>query len=247
MNKTAHAKKGFTLIELLTVIAILAILGAIIFPTVGQFRTLAKKSSDSSDLRNIVQASQLFAAQNGERLVDVDQVLTVSTEGDLSADGTNPSSDVADVAAVLAFGGELNDPKTWMSANEPPESLNGGLYTASTGASNYEPSDFSFSYVTGLQTSDSANTPVAFTRQSGTEGKWGAKDPYGDDGGHVAFLGGSVSWYETLANSLIKPDGTPASSIEEAVGITGGTTPDTKEIKKAGTPTTTNTGGSTTG
>lgn len=241
MNKTANTKQGFTLIELLTVIAILAILGAIIFPTVGQFRTLAKKSSDSSDLRNIVQASQLFAAQNGERLVGPEQTLGVG--GVVDTGGV----DLIDVAAVLAYGGELEDPKTWISANETfPETATGGLFTftAATAPATegtyaastlYEPEDFSFSYVTGLETSDSANTPVVFTRQSGTAGSWDAGDPYGNDGGHVAFLGGSVNWYDgTLENRLVQPTGQPADTIAAAIPVA---VTNIKEAEAATTPT----------
>lgn len=235
MNTTVKTKKGFTLIELLTVIAILAILGAIIFPTVGQFRTLAKKTSDSNDLRNIVQASQLFAAQYGERLVGTDETL-----GEIGEEGsgnigpvTGTGTTIVDVAAVLAFGGELEDPKAWVSANETPPENQGGLYNTTTGApnTNYTTADFSFSYVTGLRTSASSNTPVAFTRQSGTDGKWEESDPYGTDGGHVAFMGGNVSWYSTdLDGSLIKPNGAVANTITEAIPTDG------TEIKKAGTP-----------
>ncbi|MDQ8179473.1 type II secretion system protein [Pelagicoccus sp. SDUM812005] len=230
MNKPLNAKRGFTLIELLTVIAILAILGAIIFPTVGQFRTLAKKSSDSSDLRNIVQASQLFAAQNGERLVGPSQTLGLG--GVTSTDG-GAANTIVDVAAVLAYGGELTDPKTWVSANETTRNEgSGGLFTATvdeetseiTGAApgNYDEGDFSFSYVTGLQTSDPATTPVAFTRMtSTTSNTWGSNDPYGNDGGHVAFLGGNVSWYNDLgtetSGELIATNGTSANSIDQAV------------------------------
>ncbi len=224
MNTPANAKKAFTLIELLTVIAILAILGAIIFPTVGQFRTLAKKSSDSSDLRNIVQASQLFAAQNGERLVGPKQELGAG--GIVPGTGDNT---IVEVAAILAYGGELTDPKTWVSANETNRNTgSGGLFVqavdgngdpivGSFDAGSYSAGDFSFSYVTGLQTSDPATTPVVFTRMNTANSVWGENDPYGNDGGHVAFLGGNVSWYTDLTNELIADDGDAASTLATAV------------------------------
>lgn len=224
MNSLNKTKRAFTLIELLTVIAILAILGAIIFPTVGQFRTLAKKSSDSSNLRNIVQASQLFAAQNGERLVGPSQILGTGGVTDVEAGGTNT---LVDVAAILAYGGELTDPKSWVSANELNRNTgSGGLFkgtvdpvdgtTYTTG--DYAASDFSFSYVTGLRTSDAATTPVVFTRKAtlATPG-WAATDPYGNDGGHVAFLGGNVSWYSDLTGELIAENGTAANNLNTAV------------------------------
>ncbi|MBC2607782.1 type II secretion system protein [Pelagicoccus albus] len=218
MLKQSKAKQGFTLIELLTVIAILAILGAIIFPTVGQFRTLAKKTSDSNDLRNIVQASQLFAAQNGERFVGSGQ--TLGSDGVVEGD----SNDIVDVAAILAYGGELTDPQNWVSANEQSRNEGtGGLFlqtSEETGlsASTYSTSDFSYGYITGLRTSDPSHTPVAFTRISElTSPTWSTTDPYDDEGGHIAFLGGSVSWYENLSGLLVKPTGETADSINEAI------------------------------
>ncbi|MBK1875404.1 prepilin-type N-terminal cleavage/methylation domain-containing protein [Pelagicoccus mobilis] len=222
MLKPSDTKKGFTLIELLTVIAILAILGAIIFPTVGQFRTLAKKTSDSNDLRNIVQASQMFAAQNGERLVGADQVL--GTNG-----VTTGTADLVDIASILAYGGELTDPANWVSANDASRGNgSGALFTEDdtdpanivyAAGSGYAPEDLSYSYVTGLRTSDSATTPVVFTRKSSlTDATWAATDPYGTDGGHIAFLGGNVSWFDTIDSKLINvSDGTSTNSLADAV------------------------------
>lgn len=46
-------KKGFTLIELIVVIAILGILAAVLMPKFGGFTDKAKKSSLSTDARNI--------------------------------------------------------------------------------------------------------------------------------------------------------------------------------------------------
>ena len=61
--------KGFTLIEVLTVIAIIAILSAILVPTVTQMREIASKTKDLNNLRQIINASLLFSSQNSERFV----------------------------------------------------------------------------------------------------------------------------------------------------------------------------------
>ncbi len=52
-NYISKTKKGFTLIELLVVIAIIAILAAILFPVFGRARENARRSSCSSNLRQI--------------------------------------------------------------------------------------------------------------------------------------------------------------------------------------------------
>lgn len=60
----ARTASAFTLIELLTVIAIIGILAAIIVPTVGKVRTVAKRSECVSQLRQWGMAVGLFANEN---------------------------------------------------------------------------------------------------------------------------------------------------------------------------------------
>jgi prepilin-type N-terminal cleavage/methylation domain-containing protein len=68
-NSMLKRSKGFTLIEVLTVIAIIAILSAILVPTVTQMRETASKTKDLNNLRQIINASILFSSQNSERFV----------------------------------------------------------------------------------------------------------------------------------------------------------------------------------
>jgi prepilin-type N-terminal cleavage/methylation domain-containing protein len=54
-------RKGFTLIELLVVIAIIAILAAILFPVFAQAKLAAKKTSDLSNIKQLVLGTLIYA------------------------------------------------------------------------------------------------------------------------------------------------------------------------------------------
>ena len=58
-------RKGFTLIELLTVIAIIAILAAILFPVFNAAKKNAKKSADISNMSSIYAALKLYREDQG--------------------------------------------------------------------------------------------------------------------------------------------------------------------------------------
>ena len=60
-----HRASAFTLIELLTVIAIMAILAAIIFPVYAQAKKSAYKSSDLSNMNSLRTALQLYKSDQG--------------------------------------------------------------------------------------------------------------------------------------------------------------------------------------
>lgn len=59
-------KKGFTLIELMTVIAILALLVAIMFPHFWQAYARGRVTACASNLKNIATAIQVYSAEYGQ-------------------------------------------------------------------------------------------------------------------------------------------------------------------------------------
>ena len=64
MPTTRH--RAFSLIELLVVIAIIALLIGILIPVLGTVRAQARRTQDSTQIRGIIQAMQIWAGQNDD-------------------------------------------------------------------------------------------------------------------------------------------------------------------------------------
>jgi len=217
-------RSGFTLIELLTVIAIIAILSAILVPTVSQMRETARRTKDISNLREIVKASALFASQNDERTVQSDQ--GISAEGKIVNTGSGTTHDVAEVLAVAA---DMNNLALWKSDSDTIATGKQGAVVETTVDPNSGEisgvssklvvgDNLSYYYVLDLSLSVPSTTPLAFTRMGDTSSStWGQTDVYGDKGGHIAFVGGNVSWFTNLDGKLSDGRGASVSSIDNAI------------------------------
>lgn len=231
------SNKGFTLIELLTVIAIIGILAAIIIPTVGKVRETANRTVASSNLRQIGQASLIFASDNRDQLPNKIDVSATATFGTILSTGVQS---VEGFAAALSVGGGLNDANIWVNSNDKATGavttgastvntpVTGGSKKFTTGTPNFIDLTMAYGVVLGLTTGDSATTPIAFTRgilTSSTKatGTWDTSTGvYSTDGGHIVFLGGNVQWFRSLGSStangeLINTDGNKTWLITDAV------------------------------
>jgi prepilin-type N-terminal cleavage/methylation domain-containing protein len=212
---------GFTLIELLTVIAIIGILAALIFPTVGKVRETAQRTVDANNLREIVKGATIYAADNNDRLPDPAAIIAQSPQP--VSGGQGPFL----WAGILAQRGILTDPTFYFAKNDPQFS---GVYpTAIVSPNNRAALDpsfvtnrvLSFEFVGGLRMSSPPSTPVAFTRGLLSTGLWSADNgTYKDVGGHIAFLGGNIQFYPNVteaATQLTLNSGRKGVSILQAL------------------------------
>lgn len=238
-----RSSKGFTLIEVLTVIAIIAILSAILVPTVTQMQATARKTKDLSNMRQIINASQVFASQNGDLMPQPGH--SVANNALDYVPGATTDRSIGEVAAVLAVGAGLNDLNIWISdsdtkamkLNGPTPVIVGGVMNPDIANTNpldtVDPGSgfISFEYVLGLTLQTPSQTPIIFSRLSNSgASEWGPTDIYGGQGGHIGFAGGSVQWFESSPGEaaftkLFKGDGTPATNMDSALTLIPSTTP----------------------
>ena len=209
-----HSLKSLAHLALSGVLALLAtlVLGCMLSGISAFFtlRNTTARSVDSSNLRQIGQASLIFASDNHDRLP--------------------VAVDLPDYARQLAIGGGLNDASVWVkSGTDIPG--DGKIVLGDHGAPpakrplNPEfaelPHIFSVP-LNGITANMPATTPIGWTRGLDLEtGHWRPDSPYGGEGGHVVFLGGNVSFYRDLAahgGELRRyADGTPTASLREAL------------------------------
>lgn len=235
IKTTRRPRAGFTLIELLTVIAIIGILASIIIPTVGKVQQTARRTADSSNLRQIGQSSLIYAQTSRDQLPGASIGSGATNFGQNSTtSGSSAAATTKMVAAALAINGGLESGKMWVSRADDTtnkETENGNVGNVLTSAktaleANFNSANLAFGYVAGLTTNYPATTPVAFTRgliNTQTTGKWSSTaGTYKDDGGHIVFIGGNVAFYKNLgandaAGELINSNGSTTNDILKTV------------------------------
>jgi prepilin-type N-terminal cleavage/methylation domain-containing protein len=92
-------RRGFTLIELLVVVAIIALLIAILLPSLGKARELANRSYCAANIRGIIQSMVVYSAENNDQYpsvlppTDVNSYYTANTQASGSNLGNQTSAD----------------------------------------------------------------------------------------------------------------------------------------------------------
>jgi len=234
MNTPIRHRKGFTLIELLTVIAIIGILAAVLFPGVQGVMRSAKKNSALNKVRSIAQGYMNWAG--GTKNI---------ATGSWSSGKTQTTS-ISGYAAILADGASLDSGELWfvdadpaadtitlMPKNVIKKSTTGVVTINDTFAAAQGQGKVAWDVYTPTSKSLVGNVtaPLAWSRGLKTDGTWpaagtGAADSvWGTEGGHIAYGDGHVSWVsdtkDTGTGYFSKTiDGQPSANYKDAIPST---------------------------
>ncbi len=222
ITSNSKASKGFTLIELLTVIAIIGILAAIIIPTVGNVQAKAHRTTDLSNMKQVIQSAMNYANDN-------DGKFPGTKVRNFNATGLQ-DNDLWKWAATLAVSAGVSDPAFYISKNDSlaPETQPRTILneTKSGVSSDFDKKELSVEVVAGLRQSDPSTTPIILTRGLDSSGKWNLdKGAYKSDGGHIGYIGGNVSFYkDTLSEDangvFVRSSGARTTKILEVLRTT---------------------------
>ncbi len=216
-SSSSTKRSGFTLIELLTVIAIIGILAAVLFPGVQGVMKKAKQSTASTKLRNIVQAMISFS--DGKKYIKY-----VAWNNTTNSSCANS---ISDYAAVLAFNASLNAGEIWYvdadklneTASFPKQVLTGAVGNQSIDTNFKNGSDaygwHSWTAYSPTSKNLDGNIPLLWSRGLSDAGAWDATNGvWGADGGHIGYGDSHVIW---TANTTDDGNGQPIF-LDKALG-----------------------------
>jgi hypothetical protein len=188
----------------LVTVVLLILAAGIVIPMAGIVHNVPR-GPDSSNLRQIAQASLIYTLDHNDRFPE--------------------ATDVWDFAGQLAESAGLDMAAMWQSKLDPScdesfDNSNTVLVPGKTHPRQIDPRfrqlKLSIAVPLGkLDTSVPATTPIAWTRGLQPDGTWAKHSPYGDEGGYVAFVGGNVVSYNNLKSNggeLLRFDGTGKTS-----------------------------------
>ena len=230
MNIPTRKRSGFTLIELLTVIAIIGILAAVLFPGVQGVMKKAKMSTASTKVRNIGQAYISFNSTGNGKYIK---------SGAWSVTANTSATKIYEWAAVLAYNAELNVAELWyVDADKKNETADftKRVLTGTGTSSSIDPKFMApspengyHSWVSYVPVPKNLNEslPLLWTRGLGEDGAWDAAEGvWGIDGGHIAWGDSHVTWVSNTSDeenkfNSKKTPGESTSSWKDAVSAAG--------------------------
>lgn len=227
-RRPGRNREGFTLIEMITVIAIILLLGALLFPTVTGFLKRGQRAQSLNNIRQIANAYIQYRSDNMGRNLPLRLSKNPSTGQDAVFEITSPYH----IAYAFAWREYLNEGAIYQIPTDLHVEQQ-GVFPQSVAVRNSADSPWvlsnsfinapiSFDLVAGLSSNAPPSTPVAITRGLNPEtGNWDDDEtvsPFGAEGGHIAFLDGHVEWYENVNDKLTNPKTRqPVDNILQAI------------------------------
>ncbi|MDA0348757.1 MAG: prepilin-type N-terminal cleavage/methylation domain-containing protein [Verrucomicrobia bacterium] len=227
-SKVRLSNKGFTLVEMITVITIIGILAALLFPTITSYLRRGQRTQSLNSLKQISGAYFQYRSDNNGRNLP----LRISKNPASGQDAVFEINSVYHIAYEFAWRGYLNDGTVYQIPTDLHVEQQGAFPQSvaerdSTDApwiitQSFSNAPISFDLVAGLSSNAPSSTPVALTRGLDPQtGEWSSDEsvsPYGADGGHIAFLDGHVEWFNNISGELTNPiTRKPANSILQSI------------------------------
>jgi prepilin-type N-terminal cleavage/methylation domain-containing protein/prepilin-type processing-associated H-X9-DG protein len=202
LNRRKSPSNGFTLIELLVVVAIIALLIAILLPSLGKARENARITVCGTHLRQIAAANLMYIDQNGGSMITAEIDTTASGASspqfwcnDLVTQGYLPTKNNVDPSgqhALVSTSTIFYCPDGLLVENTIDPVGGGATFTGG-----FPRSDFDRYYVRQTVTSPTAGDVTAFTWYSLNSHNESTQSQLGNAGGNIAGYGGPcpfVQW-----------------------------------------------------
>jgi prepilin-type N-terminal cleavage/methylation domain-containing protein len=124
-------KRGFTLVELLTVMGIIAVLAAIIFPVMATVREQARKNSCMTNLRQIASAVRIYQISHGSYPESLGPPVVKDAGNVVIPIDSSKNSDTA------LYPGEINSISVFHCLSNPNDGKDGIAIDSVSGAEGY--------------------------------------------------------------------------------------------------------------
>ena len=212
-----NTKKGFTLIELLVVIAIIAILAAILFPVFARARENARRSSCSSNLKQIALGFKQYTQDYDEKYPQVQAGTTTAGGWAIALQPYLKSSQIFQCPSETAAPNNIATGGTGYSDYWYNYNLGGineaKLDVISSTILNGDGSSNTASYAfagggttTGDGTDPTSGTAATSTTYATTKATTSTTDNFGErhlDGVNYAFADGHVKWLKSGSKTAL--------------------------------------------
>lgn len=204
--------RAFTLVELMIVVAVIALLMALILPAAHRVQERARRTSAQNSMKQIATAFNSYYQEHGS-IPDADSSVELIEQ--------MASEEVFNDANLFIYEGDSRAAAVLRDNIWP---LGDGTTTEIHAWERGRPLSVVLIGNIGGGV-DLSTTPIAFTRGlDETTGQWNSDGPFGQAGGFIAFLDGTVRFYKNLSSNggKLSTKDTSTSSILEVLETISG-------------------------